>query len=224
MKANIHPNAGRRFCIICEILAGNLFALFSGLLCSLILTYDEVGADFRARLKTVMRWFPALTRHLWIHWFDRYMHSNNVDRGVQMKVRRFLERLFQNQANEQAKTALLTWVIKGTFVRDFVDFGICWTYVVRRGYAQLNCVVRNINNYWEYEKFQFFLCFFPCLLSGCSERRMAFVIKYWLVLWGRCWDTISGSIWRSLMLSSAGLPPLWSPSGSLDLVTASGWT
>ncbi|EEQ97288.1 Potassium channel GORK, putative [Perkinsus marinus ATCC 50983] len=107
---DIHASshAERVFCIICEILAGNLFALFSGLLCSLILTYDEVGADFRARLKTVMR----------------YMHSNNVDRGVQMKVRRFLERLFQNQANEQAKTALLTMLRTSDGLRHQVLVGV----------------------------------------------------------------------------------------------------
>ncbi|KAF4667390.1 hypothetical protein FOL47_003600 [Perkinsus chesapeaki] len=87
-----YSHSERVFCIICEILAGNLFALFSGLLCSLILTYDEVGAQFRGRLKTAMR----------------YMNRHNVDNGVQQQVRQFIERLFQNQANEQAKGDLLT--------------------------------------------------------------------------------------------------------------------
>ncbi|EER15654.1 Cyclic nucleotide-gated olfactory channel, putative [Perkinsus marinus ATCC 50983] len=98
----------RVFCIICEIVAGNLFALFSGLLCSLILTYDEVGADFRARLKTAMK----------------YMHSNNVDHRVQVQVRRFLERLFQNQANEQAKSDLLTMLRTSDGLRNRVLVGV----------------------------------------------------------------------------------------------------
>ncbi|KAF4756729.1 hypothetical protein FOZ62_000010 [Perkinsus olseni] len=98
----------RVFCVICEIIAGNLFALFSGLLCSLILTYDEVGAQFRARLKTAMR----------------YMNRHNVDHGVQIQVRRFLERLFQNQANEQAKSDLLALLRTSEGLQNRVLVGV----------------------------------------------------------------------------------------------------
>ncbi|EER06954.1 hypothetical protein Pmar_PMAR028953, partial [Perkinsus marinus ATCC 50983] len=41
-----------------------------------------------------------------------------------MKVRRFLERLFQNQANEQAKTALLTMLRTSDGLRHQVLVGV----------------------------------------------------------------------------------------------------
>ncbi|KAF4661233.1 Potassium voltage-gated channel sub H member 5 [Perkinsus chesapeaki] len=84
----------RVFCIFAEIVAGNVFALFSGLLCALMLTYDESGAQYRAKLKDAMR----------------YMNKHKLESGLRIRVRNFLHQLFENQTNLESRRALVEFL------------------------------------------------------------------------------------------------------------------
>ncbi|KAF4677596.1 Potassium voltage-gated channel sub H member 5 [Perkinsus chesapeaki] len=103
----------RVFCIILEIIAGNVFALFSGLLCALFLTYDEVAAQFRSRLKAVARQ---------VSWM--YMNRTHLDGGLQRRVVEFLEQLFENQARERTKTDLMELLHSSEGLQSEVLVGI----------------------------------------------------------------------------------------------------
>ncbi|KAF4758362.1 hypothetical protein FOZ63_009137, partial [Perkinsus olseni] len=84
----------RLFCIFAEIVAGNVFALFSGLLCALMLTYDESGSQYRAKLKDAMR----------------YMNKHKLESSLRIRVRHFLHQLFENQTNLESRRALVEFL------------------------------------------------------------------------------------------------------------------
>ncbi|KAF4705695.1 hypothetical protein FOZ62_027376, partial [Perkinsus olseni] len=85
-------NNERNFTMMLMLAAGVIFAVVVGSVTNLVVSFGEYKTEFRQRMKRAMK----------------FMRANNVGPHLQLRVRRYIENLLDNQFESKAKAELMT--------------------------------------------------------------------------------------------------------------------
>ncbi|KAF4657950.1 hypothetical protein FOL47_008227 [Perkinsus chesapeaki] len=85
-------NSERNFTMLLMLAAGVIFAVVVGSVTNLVVSFGEYKTEFRQRMKRAMK----------------FMRANNVGPHLQLRVRRYIENLLDNQFESKAKAELMT--------------------------------------------------------------------------------------------------------------------
>ncbi|KAF4699516.1 hypothetical protein FOZ62_021240, partial [Perkinsus olseni] len=89
----IASNDGERiFTMFAMLAAGVIFAVVVGSVTNLVVSFGEYKTEYRQRMKRAMR----------------FMRANNVEVDLQVRIRRYIEHLLDNQFEFKAKSELMT--------------------------------------------------------------------------------------------------------------------